>query len=157
MAETISQSAAVVAEIVELPQRLAAVVRIDGRVEEMPRLMGEAFGLTAEAITMSGATIAGPPFARYYGFGERVEAEAGFPFTGVLVDTDRVHEIVLPAGRAVTTTHTGPYDQLAIAWNRATAWMREHELSATGAPWESYLTGPGEPGPLITEIYWPLD
>jgi effector-binding domain-containing protein len=144
-------------EIVDLPERHAAVIGIDGRVDELPRLMGEAFGLTAQAIGESGAVIAGPPFARYHGFGERIQAEVGFPFSGKLVPSDRVRETTLPGGRLVTTTHVGPYEELAQAWDRAAAWMREHALTTTSAPWECYLTGPDEPGPPITEIYWPLD
>ena len=157
MTDAIGTRPGLAPEIVDLPERHAAVVGIDGRVEELPRLIGEAFGLTAQAITGSGAVIAGPPFARYHGFGERVQAEVGFPFTGSLVPTDRVRESILPGGRLVTTTHVGPYEEIAGAWERAAAWMREHELKATGAPWECYLTGPDEPGPPITEIYWPLD
>jgi len=78
-------------------------------------------------------------------------------FSGTLVPTDRVHETTLPGGRLVTTTHSGPYGTIGDAWERAATWMDEHELKATGAPWECYLTGPDEPGPPITEIYWPLD
>jgi len=143
--------------IVELPERHAATVWVDGRVDELPRLIGEAFGLTAEAIGASGAVIAGPPFARYHSFGERIRADVGFPFTGSLVATDRVHETTLPGGRLVTTTHVGAYDEVGLAWDRAAAWMREQALHASGAPWECYLTGPDEPGPPITEVFWPLD
>lgn len=157
MTDAIGTRPALTPEIVELPERHAAVVGIDGRVEELPQLMSEAFGLTAEAIGASGAVIAGHPFARYYGFGERIQAEVGFPFTGTLVTTDRVKEALLPGGRLVTTTHVGSYEGLASAWDRAGAWMREHALKASGPPWECYLTGPDEPGPPITEIYWPLD
>ncbi|HEX9551029.1 MAG TPA: GyrI-like domain-containing protein [Candidatus Limnocylindrales bacterium] len=157
MTDAVGTRHATTPEIVELPERHAAVVGIDGRLDELPRLMGEAFGLSAETIGESGAVIAGPPFARYYGFGERIQAEAGFPFSGTLVPTDRVRETILPGGRLVTTTHVGSYEELTQAWDRAAAWMREHALTSTGAPWECYLTGPDEPGPPITEIFWPLD
>jgi len=51
----------------------------------------------------------------------------------------------------------GAYDEVGVAWDRAAAWMREQALHASGAPWECYLTGPDEPGPPITEVFWPLD
>ncbi|HEX5588689.1 MAG TPA: GyrI-like domain-containing protein [Candidatus Limnocylindrales bacterium] len=143
--------------VVELPEQYAAVVFIDGAVDELPKLMGEAFRLTAEAIAASGAQIAGHPFARYVGFGQRVQAEVGFPYVGRLTATDRVHDAILPAGRAVTTRHVGAYDTIAGAWNRAAAWMREHELVPSGPAWECYLTGPDEPGLPVTEVFWPLD
>jgi hypothetical protein len=66
----------------------AAVVRIEGPVSEMPRMMGEAFDLTMKAITASGASYAGHPFARYVAFGPQIEAEVGFPFSGT-VTSDR--------------------------------------------------------------------
>lgn len=157
MTDAIDTRLALTPAIAELPERHAAVVGIDGRVDQLPQLMGEAFGLTGEAIGASGATIAGHPFARYHGFGERVQAEVGFPYSGSLVPTGRVKDAILPGGRVVTTTHVGAYDQIGAAWERAAAWMREHGLAASGPPWECYLTGPDEQGPPITEIYWPLD
>ena len=156
MTDTLRTRAAVTPEIVEHPERTAAVVRIEGRVDELPKLMGEAFHLTEQAIGESRAVVAGPPFARYLEFGERVIAEVGFPFEGTLVRTDRVREVMLPSGPLVTTTHVGPYDRLGETWERTTAWMGEHELVTAGPGWECYLTGPDESGPPVTEIFWPI-
>lgn len=142
--------------IVELSELQAAIVGIDGTPAELPNLIGEAFDLTSKAIRESGAGFAGPPFTRYYTFGERISAEVGFPFTGRLRETDRVRISSLPGGRAVTTTHVGPYEAIADAWDRVRAWLGEHELVSTEAPWECYLTGPDEPGPPITEIFFPV-
>jgi effector-binding domain-containing protein len=143
-------------EIVELPERQAAVVAIEGKADELPRRIGEAFHLTMQAIGSSGAEISGPPFVRYFEFGERILAEAGFPFTGTLVPTDGVREATLPAGRAVTTTYVGPYDGIGAAWERVTAWLLERRLDRRDAPWETYLTGPDEPGPPVTGIFFPI-
>jgi len=142
--------------IVELPERQAAVVRIEGTTAELPALMGEAFELTSKAIEASGAEFTGEPFARYHAFGARISAEAGFPFRGTLQQTERVYASTLPGGRAVTTTHTGSYDNLDVAWDRGQAFIQEQGLLQSGTPWECYLTGPDEPGPPITEIYWPV-
>ncbi len=156
MTNTTRTRPAATPQIVEQPERQAAVVRIEGSVEQLPELMGEAFRLTENAITKSGAVVAGMPFARYLGFGELVIAEVGFPFDGTLVPADRVHQITLPGGRLVTTTHVGPYDQLGEAWERTTAWMGEHEFVTDGPGWECYLTGPDEPGRPVTDIFWPI-
>lgn len=156
MTETIGTRPAVTPEIAELVERPAAVVGIEGRVDEFPSLLSEAFGATAQAISASGAVVAGPPFLRFYAFGERVQADAGFPFVGTLTPTDRVRQILLPGGRAVTATHIGPYDEIAVTWERVTAWMGEHELAASGPAWETYLKGPDEPGPPVTQIVFPI-
>lgn len=142
--------------IVDLPRRRTAVVAIDVPASETPRAMVEAFRLTAEAIMSSGATFAGEPFARYLSMGERISAEVGFPFEGPFRPAGRVRESSLPGGRAVMTTHVGPYDELARAWERGLLWAREHGLGPTAPGWECYLTGPDEPGPPATEIYWPI-
>jgi effector-binding domain-containing protein len=142
--------------LVELPARRAAVVRIEGAATDLPRLMGGAFEATAAAIGAAGAEFAGPPFARYHAFGAGITADAGFPFVGELEPSGDVVIVELPAGRAVTTRHVGSYDTIAAAWDRANAWMRDHGLVPTGAPWEGYLTGPEDPGPPVTEIVFPV-
>lgn len=142
--------------IIELPDRRAAVVRIAGPVADMPRMMGEAFDLTMRAITASGAAFAGHPFARYLEFGGRVVAEAGFPFSGTVSAGDRVYVTELPGGRAVTATYVGPYDEIGDAWEAIARWMKEHGLESSAPPWEAYATGPDDPGPPVTEIYFPI-
>jgi effector-binding domain-containing protein len=142
--------------IVGLPERQTAVVRIEGTAADMPRLFGESFDLTARAIQAAGAQIAGEPFARYYAFGEPISADVGFPFVGTIEPTDRVHRSTLPGGRAVTMIHVGPYDELSVAWERGQAWLSGQGLTVSDAPWECYLTGPEDPGPPVTQIFWPV-
>ena len=140
----------------EIAPRRAAIVRIHGEASELPALMGSAFGVTAEAIMSAGAAFAGPPFARYLSMGAPFEAEVGFPFAGEVRPDGPVEIVELPGGPVVRTRHVGSYETIGLAWDRAAAWMREHELTITGAPWECYLTGPEEPGDPITEIVWPV-
>jgi effector-binding domain-containing protein len=142
-------------ELTQLPARLAAVVRIDGPVDQLPRLLGEAFDLTARAITGSGAAFAGPPFARYLSLGKVISAEVGFPYSGELVASGRVYRTELPGGRAVVATHVGPYEKLADTWAATRAWLEEHALVPSGTPWESYLTEPNVTPP-VTEVIFPV-
>ena len=141
----------------ELPPKHAAVVRISGSVQDLPALMGRAFSVTSRAITSAGARCAGHPFARYTAFGERIEAMVGFPFVGDVPATEGVEITELPGGRAATIRHIGPYSEIGSAWERGTAYLKDHGLTPTGPPWECYLTGPEDPGPPITEVFWPLD
>lgn len=142
--------------IVDLPERQAAVVRIEGPVEDMPRMMGEAFDVTMRAIASAGATYAGHPFARYLGWGARIVAEVGFPFSGRVVPKDGVYLSQLPGGRTVMTTYVGPYDRIGEAWEAIGTWMKEHRLESTAPPWEAYETGPEDPGPPVTQICFPI-
>ena len=155
MTQTIDPSAVTIA-IAMVEPRHAAVVHVVGRTEQLKTLLSEAFEATMQQVAASGAQIAGPPFARYLAFGDQVEAEAGFPYVGTLVPTERVHDAILPGGRAALTTHVGPYDEIAGAWQRLDAWIREQGLEASSAPWECYLTGPDDPGQPVTQIVFPI-
>jgi AraC family transcriptional regulator len=65
----------------------------------------------------------------------------------------------LPGGLAAMTTHSGPYDKLTEAHAAVQAWIEEHGLAASGAPWESYVTDPADypdPADWKTEVFWPI-
>jgi AraC family transcriptional regulator len=110
----------------------------------------------------NGLAITGPPFARYpeVGMGSLV-IEGGItvaelPSTAL---DDGIEALTIPAGRAVTAIHRGPYDNLAESYQEIEKWMRDQGLSAAGAPWETYLTDPGErpdPATWETEIVQPV-
>lgn len=150
------QSPAVHPEIVQLERKRAAVMHVVGQPTEIPRLLGEAFEATMQQVSISGGQVVGPPFARYGTFGSQIDAEVGFPYAGPLVETDRVHNMELPGGRAVLATHVGPYADIAAAWARIQAWIGEQGLEPASAPWESYLTGPDDPGQPVTQIVFPV-
>jgi effector-binding domain-containing protein len=63
-----------------------------------------------------------------------VGAEVSEPFTG----NDRVHCSKLPAGRAVTTAHFGPYVRLSDAHEAIREWCARHGHQFSGVSWEIY-------------------
>jgi effector-binding domain-containing protein len=63
-----------------------------------------------------------------------VGAEVSEPFTG----NDRVHCSRLPAGRAATATHFGPYQGLAEVHAAIRAWCAKQGQRCTGISWEIY-------------------
>jgi AraC family transcriptional regulator len=113
----------------------------------------------------NGIALAGPPFARYaessLGFvtiepGVRIAAapEGATPNK----DSGVIHDS-LPGGPAAFTTHCGPYEKLTEAHAALEVWIEDQGLTPTGAPWELYITDPGDhpdPKDWRTELFWPV-
>ena len=129
--------------------------------EVLPRVFGYA--------QQHGMALTGVPFTRY------VEAGPGLmtiePGMRVAVpegvaqrpdpaaDSEEVRAEMLPGGPAALTTHIGPYDRLPDAYAALEEWIKAQGLTPAGAPWESYITDPGEypdPKDWKTEVYWPV-
>ncbi|WP_051799274.1 helix-turn-helix domain-containing protein [Catenuloplanes japonicus] len=140
----------------------ALVIRRRVTRDEIATALSESLPAVFDYAQRHGLAVAGPPFARYpeVGMGSLV-IEGGItvvepPSTAL---TDGIEAIVIPAGRAAVTIHRGPYDSLPESYQQIEKWMRDQDLSAAGAPWETYLTDPGEqPDPALweTEIVQPV-
>ncbi len=65
----------------------------------------------------------------------------------------------LKSGPVAVGIHAGPYEQLPETYAAIEKWMESNGISAAGAPWESYVTDPGQypdPKDWRTEVYWPI-
>jgi effector-binding domain-containing protein len=82
---------------------------------------------------------AGPPFVRYYTFGEgETDVELGIPVAVPIAGEGRIVAGELPGGAAIATWHIGPHDTLADAYARMQDWLKAHNRTPDGAPWEIY-------------------
>jgi effector-binding domain-containing protein len=147
-------------EIVELDPREAIAVRGEVPLADLPGFFERAFEEAAEAASASGVEIVGPPFGFYPEMPtETVTVEAGFPVSAPAGAHGDAHRLELPGGRAVQTTHVGPYDTLRDTYDRLASWMADQGLQPAVGMWESYLSDPRvEPDPATwrTRIIWPI-
>jgi AraC family transcriptional regulator len=135
---------------------IAAEVAADSIGAALAEMLPEVF----QFALASGAGVAGYPFTRYVGFGPGIlHVEAGVPVSKKVTGTDRIKVIELPDGPAATTVHRGPYDKLRAGHEALRGWLRAQGKSAADAPWEVYVTDPGEepdPAQWETKIYQPF-
>jgi len=147
-------------EIHELHPREVAVVRVEVPAAEMPKAFGEAIGEVESRMAEAGVEVAGPPFARYLGFGPVITAEIGCPVWRAAPHVGRVYPAQLPGGRVASILHVGPYEALAQTYEVLEAWLADVGAKASGPMWEVYWSDPGaEPDPAMwrTEMLVPLD
>lgn len=110
--------------------------------------------------TEQGIPFAGPPTARYVSFGPGlVTLEAGMPVVGPVEGKDDMLVGSLFGGEVASVMYKGPYDTLNLGHEAIQQWMMANGREPGGAPWEVYITDPGEvpdPAEWLTEIIHPL-
>lgn len=135
-------------------------MRSQVKPEEIATALANMFGPVFQYATTQGIPFAGPPTARYVSFGPGlVTIEAGMPVAGLAEGSGDIMAGSLVGGTVVSTIHKGPYDTLNLGHEAIQQWMIEYNEEASGAPWESYVTDPGEvpdPAEWLTEIIQPL-
>ena len=110
----------------------------------------------------SGLAFAGPPFARYPQTGmASLVIEGGMPVVDrpATAPGGDIEVLTVPASRSVVALHRGPYDGLPDTYLAIESYLEEHGLTASGPPWESYVTDPGErpdPATWETEVVQPV-
>jgi len=136
-----------------------ATVRETVRRDDIPATIGRIFQAVSQVVSKQGVTSAGAPFARYHSFGATVDVEAGMPVATPIQPDGDVKPGQLPAGPAAIAVHVGPYEGLPATYKAIEAWIASTGHTASGGPWEIYLTDPSaEPDPSrwITEVIYPL-
>jgi AraC family transcriptional regulator len=155
----------------ELSPQPVLVVRRKVKRSEIAAAIGEALPRVFAYSAQRGIALAGLPFTRYIDMGPELitmepgmcvapGAEIGSDPAGTQTSAEgEVVSSILPGGPVAGTIHTGPYDQLPNAYAAVEQWIKSQGFTPAGAPWESYLTDPGEqpdPKDWKTEVLWPI-
>lgn len=147
-------------EVVGVPGRMMACIRVQVPLDHIGDSMRDVFHRVVAAAEARGIELTGPPFCRYYSHDPTaVDFEAGMPIVGAAEHSDELCVCTVGGGKAATTLHVGPYDDLGDSYAALIGWMKEQGLSSSGPMWEVYLTDPTlEPDPTKwqTRIYIPV-
>lgn len=126
--------------------------------------IGECLGAVYLHCKNEDLALGGPPFARYTSVeGDRLGVDIGMPLAapageGKLTETG-IETGFLADGTAACAVHIGDYAQLGATYGALERWISANGYRPGGAPWESYLTDPGDhpnSADWRTEVYWPV-
>ncbi len=147
-------------EVVELPTRAAAVIRMTIERQRIAEAFPPAIQEVMSGLGAQGVQPAGPLFARYLRMGSgEVDVEIGVPLERPIEPEGRITNGSLPGGRALRAVHQGPYEELSSSWDQFGRWVAENGHEPDEGLWESYVTGPessSDPAEWRTELVLPL-
>ncbi len=147
-------------EVKEQPAQPTLSIRTRTAAENLPQVLGKAFGDIAQYVMGElGEQFAGPPFTAYYNMDmQNLDVEMGFPVPKKLSSKGDIQSCEIPAGKMATCLYTGPYSEMEPVYNALSKWMQDNGYEATGVAYEIYLNDPSQTPPeeLKTQIMFPL-
>lgn len=150
-------------ETKELVDQPVLGVRFKTSLKSIGNDLGKAYGAIFTYVGKSGAQLSGPAFAIYHDMEykeEDLDVEAGVPVESPQPGDENVVGSVLPGGKAASTMHAGPYEEIGDAYQAMMLWIRDQGLKPAGPCREVYLVGPqqgGNPEDYRTEILCPVE
>jgi effector-binding domain-containing protein len=146
-------------ELLDRQRQPALVVRTRAAVQDLPQVLGSAWGAIMQQAGKLAVQPSGPPYVAYHNMDmQDLELEIGFPFPRQIEGEGEVTQGEIPGGKAAACLHVGPYDQLRGAYEALGAWMKANGHVASGPAYEFYLNDPRTtpPAQLQTQVVFPL-
>lgn len=130
-------------------------------MSQISQKLGADYGLIQQAMVKQKLNMAGYPFAFYFNKpeDEKIVMEPGLPVDKPGKDDGSVKAGSLKAGNAVVAHYFGAYHDIGKAHNAIDQWLLANNKTATGAPWEVYITDPmveKDSSKWQTDVYYPV-
>jgi effector-binding domain-containing protein len=130
-------------ELKEQPVQPALSVHTRTPVQNLPLVLGMAFGAIMQHLGSLKENPTGAPFVAYYNMDmQDLDIEIGFPVARSLSGNGQVQPGQIPAGKYASCLYTGPYADCNPAYEALSAWIRKNGYEATGTAYEFYLNDP---------------
>jgi len=141
------------------PGKTFIISRSIQQFNKLTAFFTEKYAALYSAIYMTGAKVSEPPCAIYYSIDEKkmeTDLAAAVPVADNTPAIDGFTKEVIPACKALTITHYGPFTDMAGTYALLDKYMAEHKLTRTWAV-EQYLSDPEvekDPAKWKTNIYF---
>ena len=146
-------------EIVARPIQLTVCLKIIAPVDEIPRMLGEAYNQLLAYLAKAGELPVNAPFVGYFNQDmQALEWEVGFPVAKRLPGQGQIEPGEIPAGDYAVALHVGPYQKIESAYAALARYIKRHGREPTGIAYEFYLDDPSiTPQKMLkTQISFPL-
>ncbi|PCJ89113.1 MAG: hypothetical protein COA57_02555 [Flavobacteriales bacterium] len=162
--ESKAEKAEVQVEEVTIEQPMWFVgIRDSVNTNDMKTIHGKIYGEISAFMQEKGIKQIAAPLSIFHVWPESgqgtVHLEIGIPVQDSVETTGRITMGKVMPGKTVMTTHFGLYDNLGATHMLLNEWMRANNVTVAGAPWEVYVTDPGnEPdtSKWQTQIFYPV-
>jgi len=145
--------------LVALDSQPVLSVRRQTKLENLPQVIGQAYGLIMEHLNRIGVQPVDAPYTAYYNLDMNdLDVEMGFPVAEMQEDEGDINAGRLPACQAVTCMYQGAYADMNDIYEKIFRWMEENNCKATGVYYEYYYNSPNEvpESELLTKIVIPV-
>ena len=130
-------------EFLEKAAQQVISIRTRSSVENLPQVLGGAYGSIMNYLNEMGLEPAGAPFVGYFNMDiQDLDIEVGFPVSKSLAGKGELKPSEIPAGPQVSCLHIGPYSQSEPAYNAIMEWIAANGHTSTGVCYEFYLNDP---------------
>lgn len=159
--EAIPAQPATVIEEVNAPLQWVIAARDTTNLEGIAGTLGACYESIMRYIAARGLKNNEHPLAIWHKFdpgADFVDVEAGIAVSDS-VAVGKGMRLVKLGGKAVKATHHGAYSKAASTYDAMQAWMKQHNITPAGAPWEVYITDPmleKDTSKWLTDIYFPI-
>jgi effector-binding domain-containing protein len=146
-------------ELVNRSTQPTLAIRTRAAVQNLPQVMGQAYGAIMQYAGQLGVQPCGAPFVAYFNMDmQDLDIAIGFPFAQELTGHGEIQAGEIPGGKAVTCMHIGPYDQVGGAYEAVQKWLEANSYIPVGVAYEFYLNDPQTtpPSELQTQVVFPL-
>lgn len=145
-------------ELLKPSDQPALTIRTRASADQLPTIIGSAFGRLAAHIGALGEHLAGMPFVAYHNMDMAdLDVEIGFPVAGPLPGSGDIVYAPVPGGLRAFCMYLGPYCDMKPVYDEMAAWIAANGVTPTGVAYEHYYNGPGTPEEhLLTQIVMPL-
>ncbi|HEU4894533.1 MAG TPA: MerR family transcriptional regulator [Acidimicrobiia bacterium] len=148
-------------EVMEVAAQQVAAVRIHTDLRRIANDIAAGFGTVVQGMGRAGVAPSGAPLIVYHDVIDEQtdgDVEICVPIGGVMDADSDVYGRELEGGLMASTTHRGPYQEIAPAYHTITGWISEHGHEIAGPPREIYLNDPQTvpEEELMTRVEFPI-